>query len=58
VTLTSQLAEAPVQRKASDGAATGGVHLPSNAHAYDMVDVDLTRFEEETARLKAIAVPQ
>ncbi|HZJ62102.1 MAG TPA: DUF4157 domain-containing protein [Kofleriaceae bacterium] len=34
------------------------VGLPSNAHAYDMVDVDLTRFEEETARLKAIAVPQ
>jgi hypothetical protein len=34
------------------------VGLPSNAHAYDMVDVDLTRFEEETARLKAKAVPQ
>jgi hypothetical protein len=34
------------------------VGLPSNAHAYDMVDVDLTRFEEETAKLKAIAVPQ
>jgi hypothetical protein len=34
------------------------VGLPSNAHAYDMVDVDLTRFEEETARLKAVAVAQ
>jgi hypothetical protein len=34
------------------------VGLPSNSHPYDMVDVDLTRFEQETARLKALAVPQ
>ena len=34
------------------------VGLPANSHDYDMSDVDLTAFQDATAKLKAKAVKQ